>query len=266
MPAGSHRCWKPWRAASISSVGCTHASASNRRSRLLPERLGRRLIDIRQPPPNIPIGTGRKRSGQRLLTVGTDCAWEEVHRAGTDARLQETERRCGFPRDGPDGNHDRGLRYSHRRRSRGFRRWGRGNAQPGCRGTSSGCGRRPGFAVSSLYAGVSLGLLHGTQPDVIVLCHEIGRDYILGAEDYPVPTLEDAIDLNLELGEAHECPGSLRWRFTEHLQTRRSGGAHRLGAIWRTPAAARRRPNPRWRRIREARGRMPWPRESESPS
>ncbi|MBV8805771.1 MAG: DUF1611 domain-containing protein, partial [Sinobacteraceae bacterium] len=37
-------------------------------------RLGRSLIDIRVPPPNIPIASGRKRSGKRLLTVGTDCA------------------------------------------------------------------------------------------------------------------------------------------------------------------------------------------------
>jgi len=38
------------------------------------ERNGRRLFDIRTPPPKIPIATGRKRSGKRLLTVGTDCA------------------------------------------------------------------------------------------------------------------------------------------------------------------------------------------------
>src|SRR5580698_1179689 len=38
------------------------------------ERHGRRLIDVRTPPKNIPIGTGAKRSGMRLLTVGTDCA------------------------------------------------------------------------------------------------------------------------------------------------------------------------------------------------
>ncbi len=38
------------------------------------ERHGRRLIDVRTPPKNIPIGTGAKRSGKRLLTVGTDCA------------------------------------------------------------------------------------------------------------------------------------------------------------------------------------------------
>src|SRR3546814_19900710 len=33
-----------------------------------------RLIDVRTPPAGIPVGTGRKRSGKRLLTVGTDCA------------------------------------------------------------------------------------------------------------------------------------------------------------------------------------------------
>lgn len=38
------------------------------------EASGRSLIDVRVPPPSIPVGTGHKRSGIRLLTVGTDCA------------------------------------------------------------------------------------------------------------------------------------------------------------------------------------------------
>src|SRR5687767_10936289 len=38
------------------------------------KRLGRRLIDVRQPPANIPVATGRRRTGKRLLAVGTDCA------------------------------------------------------------------------------------------------------------------------------------------------------------------------------------------------
>lgn len=59
-------------------------------------------------------------------------------------------------------------------------------------------GRAPSFIPS--YAGVSLGLLHGTQPDVIVLCHEVGRGRVLGLESYPMPGLEEAIDLHLELG------------------------------------------------------------------
>ena len=38
------------------------------------KRNNKRLIDVRTPPSGIPVGTGRKRSGKRLLTVGTDCA------------------------------------------------------------------------------------------------------------------------------------------------------------------------------------------------
>jgi uncharacterized NAD-dependent epimerase/dehydratase family protein len=49
------------------------------------------------------------------------------------------------------------------------------------------------------YAAVSLGLLHGTQPDVIVLCHEAGRESVCDFPEYPLPSLEEAIDLNLRL-------------------------------------------------------------------
>ena len=34
------------------------------------------------------------------------------------------------------------------------------------------------------YAGVSLALLHGSQPDVIVVCHEPGRERVLGHPGY----------------------------------------------------------------------------------
>ena len=50
------------------------------------------------------------------------------------------------------------------------------------------------------YAGVSLGLLHGSQPDVLVLCHEPGRTHLLGYPDFPTPSLPDAIALHLRMG------------------------------------------------------------------
>jgi len=50
------------------------------------ERCGRALIDVRTPPPGIPIGSGRKRSGKRLLTVGTDCALGKKYTALALAR------------------------------------------------------------------------------------------------------------------------------------------------------------------------------------
>jgi uncharacterized NAD-dependent epimerase/dehydratase family protein len=49
------------------------------------------------------------------------------------------------------------------------------------------------------YSGVSLALLHGTQPDVIVMCHEVGRGHIVGFPNYPIPSLPDAIELTLVL-------------------------------------------------------------------
>ena len=38
------------------------------------QRSGSSLIDIRVPPRGIPVGSGRKRSGRRVLMSGTDCA------------------------------------------------------------------------------------------------------------------------------------------------------------------------------------------------
>ena len=45
------------------------------------------------------------------------------------------------------------------------------------------------------YAGVTLGLIHGSQPDAVVLCHDAGRSMLLGLEDtFHVPPISDIID------------------------------------------------------------------------
>ena len=52
------------------------------------------------------------------------------------------------------------------------------------------------------YAGVSLGLLHGAQADVLVLCHELGRMSVDGDyADFPIPPLDEAITVNLSLAK-----------------------------------------------------------------
>ncbi|MCH8155601.1 MAG: DUF1611 domain-containing protein, partial [Proteobacteria bacterium] len=48
------------------------------------------------------------------------------------------------------------------------------------------------------YAGVSMGLLHGAQPDALVLCHEPTRTHMRGLPDYPLPGLKDCLEANLE--------------------------------------------------------------------
>ncbi len=47
------------------------------------------------------------------------------------------------------------------------------------------------------YAGVTLGLVHGTQPDAMVLCHDLARTSISDYPDYPVPSYEDCFEAYL---------------------------------------------------------------------
>ncbi|MBV9009615.1 MAG: NAD-dependent epimerase/dehydratase family protein, partial [Verrucomicrobia bacterium] len=61
------------------------------------------------------------------------------------------------------------------------------------------------------YSGVSLALLHGSQPDVIVVCHQAGRERVIGHPEFAVPAIEETIDLALRLGRrtnpAIRCAG-----------------------------------------------------------
>ena len=61
------------------------------------------------------------------------------------------------------------------------------------------------------YAGVSLALLHGSQPDVIVVCHEPGRTMMLGTAGYQLPEIPATIARTLRLGRldqsAIRCAG-----------------------------------------------------------
>jgi uncharacterized NAD-dependent epimerase/dehydratase family protein len=50
------------------------------------------------------------------------------------------------------------------------------------------------------YAGVSLGLLHGSQPDAFVVCHDPLREHVAGWPHYPLPALPDVVDMHLRLG------------------------------------------------------------------
>ncbi len=104
------------------------------------ERHGRRLIDVRTPPKNIPIATGAKRSGKRLLTVGTDCAVGKKYTAlALGACVQRARTGRGLSRHGTDGNIDRGRRHADGRGRCGFRSRRRGNIEPGGARAALGC-------------------------------------------------------------------------------------------------------------------------------
>lgn len=165
------------------------------------QRHGRRLIDIRTPPAGIPTGTGRKRGGKRLLTVGTDCALGKKYTAlalarafqarGVDADFRATGQTGimiaggGMPMDAVVSDFEAGA-AEMLSPDAGPDHWDVIEGQ--------------GSLLHPAYAAVSLGLLHGSQPDVVVVCHEPGRRDMLGMTGFRVPDVEEAIDLNLRLG------------------------------------------------------------------
>jgi uncharacterized NAD-dependent epimerase/dehydratase family protein len=175
-------------------------------------RRGRKLIDIRVPPRDIPIATGRKRSGKRLLTVGTDCALGKKYSALSIARaLRQRGIEADFRATGQTGILIAGRGMPMDAVVADFEAGAAEMLSPDAPATHWDVIEGQGSLFHPSYAAVSLGLLHGSQPDVIVLCHEPGREFVMGHSDYALPSLEEAIDLNLRLGRrtnpAVRCAG-----------------------------------------------------------
>ena len=165
------------------------------------ERLGRRLIDIRVPPPNLPIGTGLKRSGKRLLTVGTDCALGKKDTALSIARaFRERGVDCDFRATGQTGIMIAGSGMPMDAVVADFAAGAAEVLSPAAAADHWDVIEGQGSLLHPVFAGVTLSLLHGSQPDVFVVCHDPTRACLLGDEAFIVPSIEDIIDLTLRLG------------------------------------------------------------------
>ena len=165
------------------------------------ERTGRRLIDVRTPPPNIPIATGRKRSGKRLLTVGTDCALGKKYTALALARaFTERGLAADFRATGQTGILIAGRGMPMDAVVADFEAGAAEVLSPDAPADHWDVIEGQGSLFHPAYAAVSLGLLHGSQADVFVVCHEAGRERVVGHEEFALPSLAETIDLTLRLG------------------------------------------------------------------
>jgi uncharacterized NAD-dependent epimerase/dehydratase family protein len=163
-------------------------------------RCGRRLFDVRTPPRDLPIGKGNKRSGRRLLTVGTDCALGKKYTAlALTAALRARGVAADFRATGQTGIMIAGAGIPIDAVVSDFVAGAAEALSPAADSAHWDIIEGQGSLFHPSFAGVSLGLLHGSQPDVLVLCHEAGRTHMLGLPDYRVPSLREAIDLHLAL-------------------------------------------------------------------
>jgi uncharacterized NAD-dependent epimerase/dehydratase family protein len=175
-------------------------------------RCGRRLIDVRVPPPRIPIATGRKRSGKRLLTVGTDCALGKKYTALALARaLAARGRAADFRATGQTGILIAGGGMPMDAVVADFEAGAAEMLSPDAAPDHWDVIEGQGSLFHPAYAAVSLGLLHGSQPDVFVVCHDPWRERVLGYPDYPLPSVAETLELTALLGRrtnpAIRCAG-----------------------------------------------------------
>jgi uncharacterized NAD-dependent epimerase/dehydratase family protein len=175
-------------------------------------RLGRRLFDVRCPPSGIPTASGRRRTGRRLLTVGTDCALGKKYTALSIAReLSARGVHADFRATGQTGILIAGGGIPIDAVVADFVAGAAELLSPDAPPDHWDIVEGQGSLFHPAYAGVSLGLLHGTQPDVIVVCHDPARLEIAGHPGFAIPALEEVIAQNLALGRrtnaAIRCAG-----------------------------------------------------------
>lgn len=165
------------------------------------ERLGRRLIDVRVPPTGIPVATGKPRPGRRLLTVGTDCALGKKYTALALARgLGARGLKATFRATGQTGIMIAGGGIPMDAVVSDFLAGAAEMLSPANAPDHLDVIEGQGSLFHPAYAAVSLGLLHGSQPDMVIVCHEPGRTAMLGVPGYAVPPIEDVIAQTLALG------------------------------------------------------------------
>jgi len=163
-------------------------------------RSGRRLVDVRHSTERFATGKGTKRPGRRLLTVGTDCS---VGKKYTSLALERGMREAGFDADFR-ATGQTGVFISGRGAAidavvadfiSGAAEWISPAADPGHWDLIEG----QGSLFHPSFAGVSLGLLHGSQPDAFVVCHEPTRTRMRGVQ-HPLPSIREVIDLTVRCG------------------------------------------------------------------
>ena len=165
----------------------------------LSEKSGVAIFEVRHPQESFPIGDGKIRSGKRLLTVGTDCSIGKMY---TSLHIVEALKK-------------RGLSVNFRATGQtGMFIAGEGLAIDGVRGDFLAGAiealspamdenhwdiiEGQGSLLHPSYAGVSLALLHGSQADVLIMCHQLKRQHMRGLPHRKMPDLNHCLQVHLE--------------------------------------------------------------------
>src|SRR4051812_35844847 len=161
---------------------------------------GRQLHNVRIASHTFATGKGTRRPGRRLLTVGTDCS---VGKKYTALALEREMRAQGLDADfratGQTGIFISGRGVAVDAVVADFISGAAEWLSPAADADHWDVVEGQGSLFHPSFAGVTLGLLHGAQPDAFVVCHEPTRTHMRGVR-HKLPTIREVIDLTVACG------------------------------------------------------------------
>jgi uncharacterized NAD-dependent epimerase/dehydratase family protein len=197
-----------WKAVLIEALGMGFDLASGLHNLLTNEGdlvaasqvSGGTLHDVRVPNVQYPIANGKKRTGKRVLAVGTDCSVGKMYTAlALDEAMRERKMKSTFRATGQTGILITGSGVPLDAVIADFMAGAIEYLTPENDADHWDIIEGQGSLFHVSYSGVTLALIHGGQPDALILCHEPTRPHMRGLPDYTVPALEAVRDVALTL-------------------------------------------------------------------
>jgi uncharacterized NAD-dependent epimerase/dehydratase family protein len=167
----------------------------------LASKHGVELRDLRKPPPGLSVPTGENLRVQAkiVLTVGSDCAiGKKTVAIELDRAARARGLKSAFVPTGQTGIAIAGWGIAVDAVVADFLA---GAAEwlvveGARRGGEVLFVEGQGALVHPAYSGVTMGLLHGSTPHALVLCHRAGAEVVEGYPDHPLPPLAELVELH----------------------------------------------------------------------
>jgi len=157
------------------------------------------LIDVRHPTGTFKTGTGVKRSGKRLLAVGTDCSAGKMYTTlSIEKEMRARKMDVQFKATGQCGIFIAGDGIAIDCVVADFIAGAVEQLSPANDPEHWDIIEGQGSLFHPAFAGVTMGLIHGAQADALVLCHVEGREHMRAIPGRPLPALAETLALNLQ--------------------------------------------------------------------
>ena len=166
------------------------------------KQCGRLLHDVRVPTVEYPIANGKKRRGKRCLAVGTDCSAGKMYTAmAIDKLMQDRGMKSTFRATGQTGILITGDGVPLDAVIADFMAGSIEYLTPDNDENHWDLIEGQGSLFHVSYSGVTMALIHGGQPDALILCHEPTRKHMRGLPEYSLPSMRNLNDTALHLAK-----------------------------------------------------------------